>query len=188
MKEAGMTAKADHLRRMMDKSRARRAQKPTIVTKSNVIQTAGQILWYSGLLGQLSWSALTLAHAVEFGFSSYLDTIAPGMAAWLEAVSAVATSTFWARNSVWCSVLALWWNPMFSQMTKGFVNHIVGFGEWYKLQILMIISRTIFYTTIQIGGSGILADPKGIPTIGAHTVMFLYILFVGLLLPSRSLH
>ena len=177
MKEAGMTAKADHIGRLMDKTRARKSQKQSRFSTSGTVESAGKYLWYLGILGQLSWSVITLVALALHTHSQQDETLSGSTSAWTDYFEDLSTSDVWVRNSLYCSILSLWWNPKFKQMNKGFVNHINGFGEWYKLQVLMIISRSIFY---YISGTGVLSDPFSPPNIGAHIVMFLYVLFVSL--------
>lgn len=171
-----MTAKADHLRRLMDKTRAKRSQRTKSFSASSGFEFGGKILWYLGILGQLLWSVMTLV-AFALNKHSESDESLSGQAyPWLEYLITLCTSQSWTRNSLYCSIFSLWWNPMFKQMNKGFMNHINGFGEWYRIQVLMIISRCIFY---YISGTGVLSDPFSPPTIGAHIVMLIYISFVS---------
>lgn len=178
MKEAGMTAKADHLRRLMDKTRAKRAQRPKTFSVSSGLELGGKSLWYLGLLGQLLWSIMALVAFVLHTYSESDESLSGQTYPWLDYLTTLSTSQNWIQSSLYCSIFSLWWNPMFKQMNKGFMNHINGFGEWYKIQVLMIISRSLFY---YISGTGVLSDPFSQPTIGAHIVMFIYILFVSLL-------
>ena len=55
MKRAGRTAKTDYLRRLMDKSRARRsANRGNAITFSASLESISKFMWYMGLLGNCS--------------------------------------------------------------------------------------------------------------------------------------
>jgi len=171
-----MTAKADHLRRLMDKTRARRSKKGWNFSTTGYLDLAGRILWHFGLFGQLIWSVAVL---VAFGLHSspnYLQTLSPSPLLWTERFINFSTSNAWIRSTLFCSIISIWWNPMFSQMSTGFVNHITGFTEWYKLQMLMVISRSLFYF---VSGTGVLADAFSRPNIGAHAIMSAFMLLVS---------
>jgi hypothetical protein len=166
MREAGKTAKTDYLRRLMERTRERRSKNVNKITLSGTLESLGKCVWYVGLAGQLLWNIMALAAAVL-----HLSTVAPDSLdpipalMFLEAIISVSTSVTWARSSLFCSIATMWWNPMFKQMNNGFMNHIKGFGDWYKFQMLMIVSRSIFY---YISGTGILADPYTTENAGAH--------------------
>jgi hypothetical protein len=178
MREAGKTAKTDYLRRLMDKTRAKKHQKPKHFSMSRSFEFTGKLLWYAGLLGQFIWSIMTFAAYTLHTSPTTLDLVPSSAMAFLKPITAISTSSSWARTSLYCSISSFWWNPMFNQMNKGFMNHINGFGDWYKFQVIMIISRSIFY---YISGTGILADPFAQPSIGAHLFVFAFITIVSLL-------
>lgn len=166
MREAGKTAKTDYLRRLMERTRERRSKNVNKITLSGTLESLGKCVWYVGLAGQLLWNIMALAAAVLHVSTVAPDALDPMPALmFLEAIISVSTSITWARSSLFCSIATMWWNPMFKQMNNGFINHIKGFGDWYKFQMLMIVSRSIFY---YISGTGILADPYAAANAGAH--------------------
>jgi hypothetical protein len=176
MREAGRTAKADHLRRLMDRSRARKSvafNKPSL---SNSIDFAGRCLWYMGLVGQLVWNIMALVAVAQhenFGASrSYLQ---PSLIALLEHTIRISTSRTWACFSLLCTVSSCWWNPMFKQMNSGFMNHIKGFRDWYKLQFLLVVIRSLFY---YIMGTGVFEDLFSAVSTGAHIVFLCFVTLV----------
>lgn len=175
LREAGMTAKADHLRRMMDKSRARRGQKPATITSTGMAEILGRTLWFLGLLGQISWN---VSEIFSTGLEPYLAEVKIHNVILSRTIATVigsCLSDVWIRSGILCSILSLWWNPMFSQMRTGFVSHIAGFGDWYKFQVLMIISRAAFY---YISGLEALVHPDSQANTAAHVVMLIFMLLV----------
>ena len=181
MREAGKTAKTDYLRRLMERTRERRSKNVNKITLSGTLESFGKYVWYVGLAGQLLWNTMALAAAalhVLTVMPDSLDSIPALM--FVEAIISVSTSVTWARSSLLCSIAAMWWNPMFKQMNNGFMNHIKGFGDWYKFQMLMIVSRSIFY---YISGTGILADPYAAANVGAHLFSLGFITVVSTTFP-----
>ena len=64
---------------------------------------------------------------------------------------------------------------MYKEMHRGFMNHIKGIGDWYKLQSISILARGIFYFGM---GSGVLADPSSSVTRAAHGFIFIFSILV----------
>ncbi|TAQ85072.1 hypothetical protein B7494_g6591 [Chlorociboria aeruginascens] len=179
MKEAGKTAKADYLRRLLDKSRARRAA--TGFTLIGTLESTGKYLWYIGLIGQLLWNIMALAAAITLTspeiFNDYLlQNCSIIFSRFQNFTSLITTPGTWGRWSLICSIVSVWWNPKFKQMNNGFMNHIVGFGDWYKYQIILLVTRGLFYNIV---GTGVLASPFSAATRAAHIFMFMFTMIVG---------
>jgi hypothetical protein len=182
MKQAGKTAKTDYLRRLMDKSRARRsANRSNAITFSGSLESIGKCLWYIGLLGQLLWHVTALAAATAHNYPAMLDYPLPTFLSTLlstlsEITAPIPTSSTLGRWSLICSAASFWWNPKFRYLNKGFMNHIKGFGDWYKYQVLLLVVRGLFYFSM---GTGILADRYAAPTGTAHVFIFGFITYVS---------
>jgi len=177
MREAGKTAKTDYLRRLMERTRERRSKNVNKITLAGTFELLGKYVWYIGLAGQLLWNIMTLAAAAIHASAVVADSLDPmPPLMFLEAIISVSTSITWARSSLFCSIATMWWNPMFKQMNNGFMNHIKGFGDWYKFQMLMVVSRSIFY---YISRTGILADPFAAANVSAHLFSLGFITLVS---------
>jgi hypothetical protein len=182
MRQAGRTAKADHLRRLMDRSRARKSSKAKKLSVSGSIDLIGRCLWCIGLIGQVCCNAVAILLATSGQGSSWVS-----MASLFDrsktSLEIMDTTTL---ASIVCSAMAFWWNPMFKQMNNGFMNHINGFRNWYKLQFLSIIVRVLFYRTM---GTGVFSNPHSPANVGAHIFMAIFISMVRnfLLWPSYLL-
>ncbi|KAE8453110.1 hypothetical protein EG329_012297 [Mollisiaceae sp. DMI_Dod_QoI] len=169
MRAASKTAKSDHLRRLMEKTRARTATATNAYTFFDLVLLLGKWLWYIGLGGQLLWNIMALlaiygANKPETARLPYLEILFE----FLRPLIITTTSRTWARRSLICSIFSIWWNPMFKQLNNGFMNHITGFGEWYKLQLLHIVIRSLFFYTM---GSGVFSDLYSPATAGAHLMV-----------------
>ena len=176
MREAGRTAKADHLRRLMDRSRARKSAAVTPLSFSRFIVSSGKRLWYLGLLGQILWNIMALAAVAQHeNYEVLKSVLEPQLVSHFEGAIQISTSRAWARASLLCTVCSIWWNPMFKQMNSGFMNHIKGFRDWYKLQFLLVVIRSLFYYTM---GTGLFADPYSPVSTAAHIFFPCFVLLV----------
>lgn len=179
MREAGRTAKADHLRRLMDKSRARKSVCVNNLSFSKSIDFAGKLLWYMGLLGQIVWNIMALVAIAQHNNHEALDSfLQPSLLALLDHAIHVSTSRAWAWSSLFCTIASCWWNPMFKQVNSGFMNHIKGFRDWYKFQFLLVVIRSLFY---YIMGTGVFMDPFSAASTGAHTFFLCFVTLVCIL-------
>lgn len=176
MREAGRTAKADHLRRLMDRSRARKSAAVTRLSFSGFFNSAGKWLWYAGLLGQIFWNVMAVVAVAQHDHTEVLESfLPPSLVSFLDDSIQISTSRAWARFSLFCTVSSIWWNPMFKEMNSGFMNHIKGFGDWYKLQFLLVVIRSLFY---YIMGTGVFADTFSSASTGAHIFFPLFVTLV----------
>jgi hypothetical protein len=150
----------------MDRSRARKSAAVNQLSFSGLINSAGKWLWYVGLLGQIFWNIMALVAVARHDHPGVLESfLQPSLLPLLEAAIHISTSRVWARSSLFCTFSSIWWNPMFKQMNSGFVNHIKGFGDWYKLQFLLVVIRCLFYYVM---GTGVFANPFSAASTGAN--------------------
>jgi hypothetical protein len=176
MREAGRTAKTDHLRRLMDRSRTKKSVSVNRLSFSGVVSFTGKWLWYLGLLGQIFWNIMALVAVAQQNNPNAMENLLrPPLMSFLGKCIQISTSRTWARSVLWCSVCSIWWNPMFKQMNSGFMNHIKGFGDWYKLQFLLIVIRVLFY---YIMGTGVFADSFSPASTGAHIFFPCFVILV----------
>lgn len=61
LKQSSYTAKTDHLRRLLDKTREKGATRKTKPTWLDLFQFLGQLLWTFGIYSQLAWNVLGLS-------------------------------------------------------------------------------------------------------------------------------
>jgi hypothetical protein len=175
------TAQSEFLRTALNKTRMRRSQyKPKTISISGSIIFFGKLLCHIGLLGQFSWNIVGLAGVPKINlptaFVNYIPpSVLPSVLYLFELLISIPTSSSWARRSLMCSVLSLWWNPMYKEMHRGFMSHIKGIGDWYKLQGISTLARGIFYFTM---GTGVLADPSSAVTRAAHGFILMFIILV----------
>ncbi|KAG5942260.1 hypothetical protein E4U60_007402 [Claviceps pazoutovae] len=185
VRQAGYTAKTDHLRRMMNLSRGRKTKKRTML---DWIHTLGKTLWRSGFVLQIGWHFVMITRALEAGNGVMYDpddqgTVAkvlPSLKRATENMPAAGTLIQW---SIWTGLMAAWWNPHFVQLNRGFTKHLLGFTQWYSLQGLIVFFRLIF-RGMDVRGAH--APRSGHARLGAHIGMA-FIMIVLYILALRSI-
>lgn len=207
IKQAGYTARTDHLRRLMDKTRSSHATK-TKTSWTERFQFWGGVIWWLGLAGQASWNLVGIFESIRPHLSG---VCAPGLRvvepfsleeqdvtqfvqnsidSSTETVCSVLTrlthyidifgipvSTL-AKWGLVLSVLSMWWNPKYRHMVRGFDSQIKGFREWYKYQAFLIFVRVLFRSLV---GTEMFSNPQAPITLGAHTFMLILISIVSFL-------
>jgi hypothetical protein len=185
MREAGKTAKTDYLRRLLKQSRARRvAARSGRITPSGILELTGKCLWYFGLVSQLLWHISGLIVAVQHNYRTIFGALVPpNVLTILPRLSeaSIALSTWGFRSSL----ASLWWNPKFKHLNNGFMNHIRGFGEWYKYQATLLLIRAIYYYMMR---TSVLSDPIAPATLGAHLFGLGFVTYVSLLSYAKCLY
>ncbi|KAI1433450.1 hypothetical protein GGR50DRAFT_668632 [Xylaria sp. CBS 124048] len=173
LREASYTAQTDHLRRIMDRTHARRAE---VKRRGplDVIDSLGKLGWYAGFLFQAVWHLTVLSRLLTEPYSSPTDR------RWIPAaLSAIYRMSVvilpyadwlmqWAVNLGVCSFP---WNPRFKQSIRGFTAHILGFRQWYTYQFLALLVRFVAVSLAQYSKS------QGLPEnaeLGAQLIMTLF--------------
>ncbi|KAL6357379.1 hypothetical protein LRP88_07538 [Fusarium phalaenopsidis] len=172
IRRAGYTAKTDHLRRMMEKSRGRRAD-PGRNTALDWANSLGRGLWWGGLAMQMLWHIKTLSYVLEHPDEGMYDpddrswpTMAVAALSW--AVAFLPPADKLISGAVTASILSAWWNPQFVQVSRGFTRHLLGFTQWYSFQGLIIFFRILFRRVLEMnGGRGQSRSAQ----LSAHLVM-----------------
>ena len=139
IRQAGYTAKTDHLRRMMLRSRRRDTRTRT---KLDWVSAVGKSLWRMGFVLQLLWH---LVAALELADGGMYDPDAH----WATRRRAAEFAARMPRDalinwSIRTGIAAVWWNPHFVQVNRGFTRHLLGFTQWYSFQGLVVFFRFIF--------------------------------------------
>ncbi|RKF83917.1 hypothetical protein GcM3_005025 [Golovinomyces cichoracearum] len=177
LRKAGKTAKADHLRRLMEKSRVGRFNK----TKKTIFITdlLGKTLWKVGLSGQLVWSFMNILHATFCDiFSQSESKIYSAALEFVKQIIAITTSRKWAYSVLLCTVFSTWWCPKYKEFNKGFTKQISGLRNWYSLQVAVTFLRITFYLLMDT--RFLSSDPFSAVTTGAHLVMSLLTILISI--------
>jgi len=181
MKAAKKTAQADWLGRMLQDSKTKKFKAHV---RSISVFDVLKLLWFAGVIGQLVWNAMALITAFLYNAQADIDLYIPQiLLILLGPLKSLATSNTLAWRTLQFSFLSFAWNPKIKEAMAGGARlhtHIKGYRHWYKLQLVMIVTRSVTYYFM---GKGILADPFGPAAIGAHLVSFVFNALASRLLP-----
>lgn len=140
IEKAGYTAKTDHLRKMMERSReAKVVRRSTGLDFANFL---GWALWWGALLLQVAWHLKVVTGNV-FQEDYY------GIRRAFELLPAEDDLM---QESIICTLLSIWWNPQLVQVVRGFTKHILGLKEWYSFQVVIFLSRIVIHFMVDLTG------------------------------------
>ncbi|CRK27676.1 hypothetical protein BN1708_014910 [Verticillium longisporum] len=187
VQQAGYTARTDHLRRMMERSRQRRAS-PKRWTALDMADTLGRWFWFAGLTGQLLWHFATMADALSTMTTGPLrdtDELSPAWTSVLRwMANALPQSSVLVRMSFWANLLCIWWNPKFTQVFRGFSKHIHGLSQWYVFQGLVLLVRFLGVRIAGLAGAG---EGRTSAQISLHALLAIVVV-VLYALAQKSVH
>jgi Ima1 N-terminal domain len=151
IQQAGYTAKSDHLRRMMERSRARR-----IASRwgwRSLVVTLGALLFWSSVMGQLAWNLISIW---EDSKKRSLETTSGGTAPLAHCAAQLftdfGTDTGCAASfssigfgAIILGFLCCWWNPRWQHKLQGREGRLVGLQEYYQVNTAMLLARLGFW-------------------------------------------
>ncbi|KAK2592618.1 hypothetical protein QQS21_009683 [Conoideocrella luteorostrata] len=169
IRQAGYTAKTDHLRRMMNLSRGRKTRTRT---KLDWFNTLGKSLWRTGFVLQILWHFHMITQALQLSDNGMYDPDDQSMSARVvlflqRAAAFLPAADSLIQWSIRTGILAAWWNPHFVQVNRGFTRHLLGFTQWYSLQGVTIFFRFIF-RGLDVNSQ---MTQSGTARLGAHAAM-----------------
>ncbi|KAK1573427.1 Ima1 N-terminal domain-containing protein [Colletotrichum navitas] len=176
---AGYTARTDHLRRMMDRSRKNRVA-PKRLTPLEFAAKVGKWLWLGGIACQYMWHVASLV--IVFG--RHVDE---GPMRDPDAESTIAQRLSIALTlllpsperlihwSLWANVVSVWWNPKFVQVFRGFSRHIIGLSHWYTFQGLILFTRFLAMRMTELKGGRAAKDSAQMSLHGLMAALMLTI-------------
>ncbi|KAH1322364.1 hypothetical protein KXX66_000297 [Aspergillus fumigatus] len=180
IRQAGYEAKSDHLRRMMDRSKAGRAARHARRWNwRNLLVSAGAMGYWGSVAGQLSWDTLGALSADHHLRDMYNDLSPPSIASCARATlqKRQLPSLCWVDLSPYAGlalivgILSLWWNPKLRLKVEGRGGRFVGLGEYYQVQLIVMVARCVFWAVLKDPSSSGL-QPTLPPAL--HTFMILF--------------
>ncbi|KAI0467880.1 hypothetical protein F4859DRAFT_492948 [Xylaria cf. heliscus] len=174
LNQASYTAKTDHLRRMMDRTRSQRTggQRRGPL---DAVDFLGKMSWYAGFALQAVWHVTVVFLLSTESYASTRDGhwIPATLGAFhrMSALMLPYSDQFmqWAINLGMCS---LPWNPRFKQSIRGFTAHILGFRQWYTYQLLVLFVRFVALSIAQY------SKTQGLPATAQLSAQFVISLFM----------
>ncbi|KAI0136793.1 Ima1 N-terminal domain-containing protein [Xylariales sp. AK1849] len=169
LQKSSYKAKTDHLRRMMDRTRAQRhgGEKRGVL---DIMDAAGRWTWHIAFALQFIWHVAVLGgHFVEQGQGPAgnwaIASLRKICQLGLEHSPKPERLIRWGISM---SLVSSPWNPRFKQTVHGFTSHLLGLRQWYTYQLVIILIRCACLFISQYN------DTKGIPAmkqLGAHLVI-----------------
>jgi hypothetical protein len=185
LQKAGYTAKTDHLKRMMDRTRAQRQQ----VKKRgplDLIDVMGKWTWNLAFILQFAWHASVLCtifvRQERQGDAEHWAVFSLRDACKL-VLELSPSSSHLIRWAIGLSFAAFVWNPRFKQTIRGFTSHILGLRQWYTYQLVIVFIRCACLLVSQYD------DSDGLPAmtqLGAHLVISTLMVYVSIGLYTRQ--
>ncbi|RAL09496.1 uncharacterized protein BO97DRAFT_374562 [Aspergillus homomorphus CBS 101889] len=160
IRQTSYEAKADHLRRMMDRSKAGRvARNARRWNWRSLLVWAGAMGYWASVAGQLSWdiwSALAaeepepLQDPDELSFSTQIVVCAREIAQTRRIPRYCAMDLApYAGFALIVGILSLWWNPKLRLKVEGRGGRFVGLGEYYQVQLIVMVVRCAFWAVLR---------------------------------------
>ena len=169
----------------MDRSKAgRAARQPRRWNWRNLLVLAGALGYWISVTGQLGWNMWS-ALAVE-EHEPLQDPDAPSM---LPSILSCVCQVFETRRvpsscsidlapyaglALIAGILSIWWNPKLRLKVEGRGGRFVGLGEYYQVQLIVMVVRCAFW--------GVLRDPSssGLP-LDLPPTLHLFMIFFTVL-------
>ncbi|KAL4808520.1 Ima1 N-terminal domain-containing protein [Aspergillus unguis] len=158
IRQAGYEAKSDHLRRMMDRSKAgkaaRRARK---WNWRSVLVFVGAMSYWASVAGQLAWD-MTSALPVDEPLSDpdAISTLHPLISRFYQVLHTLHLPSHrsvdlapYAGLALIAGILSLWWNPKLRLKVEGRGGRFQGLGEYYKVQLIVMVARCAFWAVLK---------------------------------------
>ncbi|KAK6838183.1 hypothetical protein RU639_000871 [Aspergillus parasiticus] len=180
IRQAGYQAKSDHLRRMMDRSKAGRAARHARKWNwRSLLLYAGAMTYWASVAGQLSWN-LVGALATDELLRDPDDLLTPA-----SIVTCVQQTLETRRMPSYCfvdlspyaglslvaGILSAWYNPKLRFKVEGRAGRFVSLGEYYQVQLIVMVVRCVFWALLRDPSSSGLQSHLP-PTL--HTFMFIF--------------
>ena len=188
IRQTGYEAKSDHLRRLMDRSKAGRAARQA--RKRNWrswLVFLGAIAYWASVAGQLTWDlmgSLVVAEPLQdpddsLQSPSLLSCGAHTLQKFQVPSHCSIDLAPLAGLSLLAGLLSLWWNPKLRLKIERRSGRLVGLGDYYKVQLIVMVARCVFWAVLKDPSSSGLQESLP-PTL--HLFMIFFIILVSIYL------
>lgn len=178
IRQTGYEAKADHLRRTMERSKISRAsQKARRRNWRSILDTTGALGYWTSVAGQLL-SDLMGTYDLWDAVSGNVQS--PFIVSYLSYIKELASyigysSQDLAGIALIAGVLSIWWNPKVHHKVEGLNGRILGLNQYYKCQLIVMVTRFGIWALLKDTSR---MRPSLPPAI--HAVMILFMIVVSI--------
>lgn len=149
LQQAAYTAKSDHVRRMLAKSRERRIAN-RLGWRSLIIALGGLGYWTS-IAGQLLWHAMGALTSDRISQREVKPSLCLHDLAMHQAPTQGCADYFGllASHALKLGILCLWWNPQWQHKLAGLDGRLTNLDTYYQVQAVVIVLRFFTWAGLQ---------------------------------------
>jgi hypothetical protein len=178
IRETKYEAKSDHLRRIMERSKASRATKSARNRNwRHIVDVLGFLVYWASVAGQVLSDLLGAVEAGDVILKLFPSpSLVPLMSHASQILSWIGySSQDTATVALIAGVLSIWWNPRLHYKVEGVSGRILGLNQYYECQLIVMAAR--------FGVWALLQDPSRLkpslpPTL--HAVMIVFTCLVSI--------
>lgn len=159
IRQAGYEAKADHLRRMMDDSRASKAtrQMRNRSWQSLLVYIGSFFYWFS-ICGQIAWDIMeslsipSTMHDLDQSWEtevSWLSCVVQTVSVQRIPGDCASDLAPFAGLALIAGCMSIWWNPQLRRKVERRGGRFAGLGEYYQIQLIVLVSRCVFWALLK---------------------------------------
>lgn len=158
IRQAGYEAKADHLRRMMERSKSGRAAKKARNRNwRSLLVFAGAVCYWGSVAGQIAWNLMgaldgervALDEKHSLSISSFVSCTKQAIGTRKVGSHCSSGLACYAGLALVLGILSLWWNPRLRLKLEGRSGRFVGLGEYYKVQLIVMVVRSVAWAVLK---------------------------------------
>jgi hypothetical protein len=178
IRQTGYEAKADHLRRIMERSKASRAAKKARNRNwRSLLIFTGAIGYWASVTGQLVWNFMG---AVESGgivsnrdsALSFLYAVSHMTEKLRRSGSSSTDLAPYAGVALILGILSSWWNSKLRLKIEGISGRFVGLAQYYQFQLIVLVTRFVVWALLKDPDTSGM-KPSLPPTLHAFMILFM---------------
>ncbi|QGA13471.1 hypothetical protein EYB26_001121 [Talaromyces marneffei] len=143
IRQTGYEAKADHLRRTMERSKMSRAvQKARRRNWRSILVVAGALGYWMSVVGQLVSDLIGACGLLDKIAGQHWPLESKNLSFISDAVSYIGySSEDLAGIALLLGALSIWWNPKIHHKVEGLSGRILGLNQYYECQLIVMVAR-----------------------------------------------
>lgn len=149
LQQATYTAKSDHVRRMLSKSRKRRMANK--LGWRSLVVALGSLGYWTSIAGQLMWHAMGALSSDRMSTDEMHPSLCIHDLLSHQAASRECALHFGllASHALKLGILCLWWNPKWQHKLAGLEGRLENLNTYYQVQSGIIVLRFLVWAVLQ---------------------------------------